>query len=202
MVNDFEYNLQILSCCLQGLIVIVLTSAFGLTLKRVDFKIESWAMVIQVFYIISALVSFLSWVIYFANGKPTSITERDPYDCLQDVAELIVYTILYFFIFECRDFYNKIKCDTSIEYHAELKKLKVMRFIAIALNLGISLANIGITFYFAMTDYDDATMNSYRESLLQTSLILYLCTLVLDLAMAVQFVLLAIFFIRAKLEKY
>lgn len=162
MISDNEYKLQILSCILQGLIVIVLSSAFGVILKRVDFKIEGWAMVIQVFYIISALVSFVSWIIYFVNGKPTSITERDPYDCVQDVAELIVYAILYFFIFECRDFYNKIKCETAAEYHSELKKLKIMRFIAIALNLSISLANIGITFYFALTDYNDATMNSYK----------------------------------------
>ena len=182
--------------------MIVLLLSFLIVMKRVDFKVEKWAITIQVFYIISASVSFVSWVIYLANGQPTSITMRDPYDCVQDVAELIVYTSLYFFIFECKDFYNKIRCDTAIEYQEELRKLKGVRFVMIALHIGFSLINIAITFYFAITNYDDETLIASKDALLQASLILYFVVLTLDLGMVIQFLDLAIFFIRAKLKKY
>jgi len=202
MISDSEYKVQIASCCLEGLIFVILSVPFVVILKRVDFKVERWAMVIQIFYIISALISFLSWMIYFVNGQPTSIIERDPFDCAQDVAELIEHATLFIFIFECQDFYNKIKCDTAQEYYEELRKLKIRRFVAISLNLTMSLSNIGITFYFTITNSYDDTMNTNKKTLLLTSLVLYVLTLTLDLLMAIQFVILSVFLIRAKLEKY
>lgn len=45
-------------------------------------------------------------------------------------------------------------------------------------------------------------MNTNKETLLLTSLVLFVLTLTLDLSMAIRLVIQAVFLIRAKLEKY
>jgi len=66
----------------------------------------------------------------------------------------------------------------------------------------MSLSNIGITFYFTITDKYDETMNTNKQILLLTSLVLYVLNLTLDLLMAVEFFIVGVFLLRAKIEKY
>ena len=68
------------------------------------------------FYLLSTILQSLQWIIYLALGKSNKLLERDLIDSMNDIAEVIIMNILYYFIFEMKDLLNKLKSETPQEY--------------------------------------------------------------------------------------
>ena len=97
---------------LQVAIVLVLVITSTVTLKKIDFAIEKWAAVLLIMYVLSAVISAISWVLYYSTDATYSIQHRDPLDCMQDFSQIIIFVMLYYFVFELNDLRNKLKSDT------------------------------------------------------------------------------------------
>ena len=107
-MNNNEEIVGYTSFTLQILIVAVLVVSTILTLKKIDFTIERWAAILIVMYILSAAVSAVSWIIYYSTGHEYSIQHRDPIDCIQDSAQIVILVMLYTFVFELSDLKIKL----------------------------------------------------------------------------------------------
>lgn len=73
---------------------------------------------------------------------------------MQDIAQIIKFLTLYYFIFECRDFYDKIKSETVAIYLDKKKRMKIFRLVVMIASLILQSSNVGISFYEAViNDY-------------------------------------------------
>ncbi len=151
-MDNSEDIVGYLGYALQAIIVLVLIISTFVTLKKVDFTIEKWAGVLLTMYILSAVISLVSWIIYYSKDVSYNIQHRDPLDCLQDFSEIFVFVMLYTFVFELKDLRIKLESDTPEIYQKRLGTLKMVRFFSLFINVTLSSANVGLSLYLALKE--------------------------------------------------
>ncbi len=173
---------------LQAIIVLVLVITTFVTLKKVDFSIEKWAGALLTMYILSAVISLVSWIIYYSNELPYDIQHRDPLDCLQDFSEIFVFVMLYTFVFELKDLRVKLESDTPEIYQKRLGTLKMARFFAIFINATFSAANVGLSLYLALKEVSSPDKQPEYYIYTIISLVMTICLICLDILIGAQFI--------------
>lgn len=121
-------------------------------------------------------------------------------DFVEDFAEIIIFTLLYYFIFELQDLKNKFESDDATSYTEKFKKFKFFRAMAIAWNATVSSASVLISIYLVFTR-DGAKDHSSLNALLYGQIILKVCQIIVDLIMASLFAFLFVFFVKMKIAK-
>jgi hypothetical protein len=66
---------------------------------------------------------------------------------VEDFAEIIIFTLLYYFIFELKDLKNKFESDSATDYGSRLRTFKYLRRVALAWNASVSTASVLISIY-------------------------------------------------------
>ena len=184
------------------ILFLVLAIADGICLKRIDFKVEKWLAIILGLYLFSALIRLIGHIIYaVVKDYETTVTYGDKFDLVGEFVEIIIFTLLYYFIFEIKDLRNMFESDTVTEYGVKFKSFRLFRAMALGWNATVSSMSLFLSIYIGAT-YDPTNENSSNlNALLYGQIILKGCQILVDLIMAWFFASLFAFLIKMKKAK-
>lgn len=171
---------------------------------KIRCRLEKWAIFIIANYLISSVLRVISWALYVSSSDEDEDVEHF-IDLIDEIAVILTWTMLYFFIFEMKDLKDKLESHSPKIYARKQQFTKRIRAVAITWTLITTGVSLAMNFYVLVKKIDVLGEHPSAESLPQFAYALdtFLCLMemMMDSIMAYTFIQLFKYFLNLKFNK-